>query len=157
MKMLLKSRIFMFALGAFIFGSISVYAYTLNANEIQFTPNDSNWNVNNVSDAINNMYEKTKEFTGEFYLSGFDIMEPVRVGYFDINVNGYKKIKIDVNFTYEDPSAFDSYILVDGVKTNTITSTGSFDIDVTNNNVVRIYYYELYGYTYLKGTYTLSN
>lgn len=51
-------RFFCFCLGAIIFSCISVYAVEyLSAKEISFTPNDSYWDVSNVEEAINSLYE----------------------------------------------------------------------------------------------------
>ena len=54
---LIKSRLFAFVLGALIFGSIGVVsAYTIFANDIGYTPSDSTWKVDNVKDAIDELY-----------------------------------------------------------------------------------------------------
>ena len=59
MKKIVKSRVFAFILGAILFGSIGVVsAYTLFANDIGYTPNDATWEVSNVKDAIDDLYEK---------------------------------------------------------------------------------------------------
>ena len=65
-KIFRKSNIFAFILGAIIFGGIGVVsaAYTIYANNIEFTPSNSSWkkangdNITNVKDAIDDMYDK---------------------------------------------------------------------------------------------------
>lgn len=56
MKNIIKNPIFTFIMGLFIAGSITgVAAYNYNAKQISYTPKDSNWNVNNVESAINDL------------------------------------------------------------------------------------------------------
>lgn len=66
-KILRKSNIFAFVLGAILFGGIGVAsAYTILANNIGFTPKNSTWkktdgsDITNVKDAIDELYERTK-------------------------------------------------------------------------------------------------
>ena len=59
MKKIFKSRVFAFVLGALLFGSIGVVsAYTILANDIGYTPSDTTWEVDNVKDAIDELYIK---------------------------------------------------------------------------------------------------
>ena len=59
MKRLLKSRLFFFILGIVLTASVvGVSASILyQADEIGFTPDDPNWNVNNLESALNDLYE----------------------------------------------------------------------------------------------------
>lgn len=59
MKKIFKSRIFSFILGAVIFSGISVCAYSLSSNDISFTPENNNWQVSNVEEAVNDLYDKS--------------------------------------------------------------------------------------------------
>ncbi len=60
MNKVLKSRIFSFILGAVIFGGIvGVSAYSILASDIEYTPQDATWEVDNVSDALNELYIKS--------------------------------------------------------------------------------------------------
>ena len=66
MKKVFKSRIFAFVLGSLIFGSIGVVsAYTIFANDIGYTPKDTTWEVDNVKDAIDDLYTKSKNKVSE--------------------------------------------------------------------------------------------
>lgn len=59
MKRIIKNPIFTFILGTLIFGGIvGVSAYTIFANDIGYTPKDSTWKVDNVKDAIDELYNK---------------------------------------------------------------------------------------------------
>ena len=56
-KIFKKSNIFSFLLGTIIFtGITSVAAYTIFANDIGYTPKDTTWKVDNVKDAIDDLY-----------------------------------------------------------------------------------------------------
>ena len=66
MKKILKSRIFTFILGAIIFGFIgAVSAYSMFANDIEYTPKDTTWkkangeSINNVKDALDELRSNT--------------------------------------------------------------------------------------------------
>ena len=60
MKKILKNRIFIFVLGFILATTISVVAANLNANTIGFEPDDENWNVSTVEEAINDLYISDK-------------------------------------------------------------------------------------------------
>ena len=52
----MKKTVFAFLLGVVLTGSIAgVVAYNYNAKDVSYTPNDNNWNVNNVEDAIKDL------------------------------------------------------------------------------------------------------
>ena len=62
MNKIIKSRIFIFIIGGIIFGTIGICATTLyQSNTIEYSPTDSSWNVTNVSDALNDLYEKNNQ------------------------------------------------------------------------------------------------
>lgn len=62
-KIFRKSNIFAFVLGAIIFGGIvGVSAYTILANDIGYTPKDTTWEVDNVKDAIDDLYKVSKDY-----------------------------------------------------------------------------------------------
>ncbi|MBR1416361.1 MAG: hypothetical protein IJ572_00895 [Bacilli bacterium] len=57
MKKLFKSRIFFFVLGAVMFSTVSVFAYSLLAQDVGFTPKDEDWNVDNVKSGLDDLHE----------------------------------------------------------------------------------------------------
>ena len=69
MKKIFKSRIFSFILGAVIFSGISVCAYSLSSNDISFTPENSNWKVSNVEEAINDLYKDDTLFIPRYIVN----------------------------------------------------------------------------------------
>ncbi|MBR1417198.1 MAG: hypothetical protein IJ572_05205 [Bacilli bacterium] len=59
MKNIFKNSLFTFILGAFIFGGITFgFAYSLSADEIDFTPKNNTWKVEDVKNAIDDIHEK---------------------------------------------------------------------------------------------------
>ena len=67
MKNKILSHLFMFIIGGLIFGSIAVYASTkAGANEIEYTPKDSTWNVSSVNEALNSLYESAGDSNPTF-------------------------------------------------------------------------------------------
>ena len=65
-KIFKKSNIFSFLLGALIFSGITgVVAATMLANDVSYSPKDTTLKVDNVKDAIDDLYTKAKpEYTG---------------------------------------------------------------------------------------------
>ncbi len=60
MRKMLESRTFFFVLGALIFGSISaVLAYDYVSSSFSFTPDDEEWPVENVTEALDDLYSVT--------------------------------------------------------------------------------------------------
>ena len=60
MKKTIKNPIFTFIIGAIIFGSIGVLgaSYLYHADEVSYTPKNNKFEVDNVEDAINELYQK---------------------------------------------------------------------------------------------------
>jgi len=59
MKKEFQKRFLFFLFGAFLFGGTIVYASEyLSARDISFTPNNQQWKVSNLEEAINSLYEK---------------------------------------------------------------------------------------------------
>ena len=57
-----RNSLFAFLLGAIIFGSIGIYgANAYKSNTIEYSPTDSSWGINNVSDALNSLYNMKTE------------------------------------------------------------------------------------------------
>ena len=45
-----------FILGAVLFSGIGVAAYVLTSSDVTFTPQNSNWQVGNIQEALNSLY-----------------------------------------------------------------------------------------------------
>ena len=53
-----------FILGAVIFGGLTgMLAYAINASEISFIPSDNSWEVENVNEALDDLYKKSDNST----------------------------------------------------------------------------------------------
>ena len=52
-----KGHIFAFILGLLLSSGISIYAYKLYANQVGYEPNNHNWNVSDVKEALDNLYD----------------------------------------------------------------------------------------------------
>ena len=64
-KDILKVAVISATVGAIVAGSATgVVAYGMGANQVEFTPTDSAWKVNNVNEAIDDLYIKK---TGDNY------------------------------------------------------------------------------------------
>lgn len=61
MKRIIKNPIFTFILGIILTSSITVVAYTTLAKDIGYTPKDNTWEVDNVKDAIDQLYTKAND------------------------------------------------------------------------------------------------
>ena len=59
MKKIFKSRLFFLLIGVLIFGISAVFAYSYLASDIGYTSSDSDWNVDNTKDALDELYERT--------------------------------------------------------------------------------------------------
>ena len=71
----MKKFILGFIIGGIVLGTIgSVVAYNYNAKDIGYTPSDSNWNVNNVSDAINDLKDINSTSGYVAYFNGHSAM-----------------------------------------------------------------------------------
>ena len=69
MKKVLKSRSFAFITGLILATTVSVGATALySSSEIGFTPTNSEWHVNNIEDALNDLY--TNAPTNNGYVEG---------------------------------------------------------------------------------------
>lgn len=96
MKKIFESRIFMFALGAILFSSITgAAAYALHANSVSYKPTASGWNVDNVSAALDSLYitkaEKTYSYDERVvgkWVDGKDIYQKSFLVTDDATING---------------------------------------------------------------------
>ena len=165
MQKLIRKPIVMYLLGFLSAISItSVFAYSLIANNVGYTPTESTWkkgdgsDIENVSEALDDLYDQTKieDYTGSFYLSGDYRTNYSRYSLVDINVEKYNRMILNVTGVYSNSSVFYFYVQVNGSTILNITKTGTYTIDTTNYTTIRLYYYERDGYYYATGTYTLK-
>lgn len=65
-----------------LLSGITVYAATYLSKDATFSPSDENWNVNNVEDALNELYQNVNSITNndEFYLQSLHADIRVNMG-----------------------------------------------------------------------------
>ena len=96
-----KSNIFSFIVGAVLFGGIGVVAaYNMLAKDIKYTPSDTSWNVDNVEDAIDDLYaNKNKEILNKFTLKvRAESYSSTYQGVTNYNMNNMSSIKDNYQF-----------------------------------------------------------
>ena len=104
---IIKNPIFMFTLGAIIFGSIGVYAAKeIFASNVSYEPSDTTWkkangeDITNVSDAIDELYNKAKSKPNIINLNGTSSVRSQESHTYDVSyIEGYENFTAD-NFLY---------------------------------------------------------
>ena len=82
MKKILKSRLFFFILGAVIFSTVSVFAYSIIASDVGFSPIDTSWKkqggepIENVEEALNDLREILKYNIRVYETGSFSVYMP---------------------------------------------------------------------------------
>jgi len=67
-KLINKSSIFTFIMGILLCSGIIFGANLYNSKDIEYQPSDSNWNVSNVSEALNDLYTTTSNLNSNVQL-----------------------------------------------------------------------------------------
>ena len=98
-----KVILFVMLICLFVSGISSVLSYSLGANSVEYTPRDSNWNVSNAQEAIDNLFDSVgSALVGSIY-SYMGVITPP--GYLacdgsTYNIDDYPRLAnhINVNF-----------------------------------------------------------
>ena len=69
MKKFIRNNIFGFILGGLIFGGIGIYAVSYYAKDVTYTPGDKTWEVSNVEEALNSLYENKSSSSNLTYIT----------------------------------------------------------------------------------------
>lgn len=100
MKKIFDSKLFYFVLGAMIFSGITVCASTTYlSNQVVFTSTNSEWNVNNVEDALNDLYNKQNNTTTNEVIGAYSSYKKA-TGWNDDGME-YSISNSDAYFTYD--------------------------------------------------------
>ena len=84
MKKIFKSKLLFFVLGAIMFGSIGIaFAYSIFAQDVGFTPSDSDWDVDNVKDALDDMRSYLEIYNNRGYTN---LSNPIPTSIDDPNI-----------------------------------------------------------------------
>lgn len=139
------NTLFGIIIGGIVFGIAGVSATVLyQANQISYTPSDSMWKVDNVKDAIDDLFSNTnsntKEITKTIKGTSFTY---VQVDAYDSFTNslGYTKLTMTTlnqlgDITVDDVSIKNNYVLVDGIYTWDLTDTINKLITIKSTNYV---------------------
>lgn len=149
MKKILKSRLLFFLLGlAVAIGISSVLALVSEASQVSFTPTDTKWEVNNVSSALDDIYQKMSKGLVELYDNGHvsgtastsntTVTKTLEVGRYVVVLNKFSCINqnnqvVDLTVTGEK----NKVTLINSQKSNRATTYSSASI-------VGTYYVEIY-------------
>lgn len=116
-----------------ISGTIGVVASKLSAKDIGFTSTNENWQVNNVEDAMNDLYEKNEEAINS-YSQSHDLFF-ISKSHAQYDVSNHEKVIINIE-SFTNSSNLSIYI--DDTLDSTISSAGIYEFDVTNATVFKI-------------------
>ena len=156
----MKKYILTFILGGLFFGSIgTVVALNYNAKDIEFTPSDSSWNVNNVEDAIKDLKDN-KKIQIELLWTNPNPKVSFSAQTINMDISTYKYVVPVINATTEIdlPPRGTSIVPVGGVEYNHVgvnggsmyrnikaSSSGVYISGCSNNNQSYAIPYKIYG------------
>ncbi len=126
MKKILKSQLFAFILGMIIASAGTAYAaYSIYSYQVSYTPSNSSWEVDNVEDALDYVYDHIAELHAEMNVSKL---------YEKIITSGYGE---NLNINYTVPDGVSNLIVV--VMRTFANGTFQFNNqDITGNGLVSI-------------------
>ena len=149
MKNILKSRIMFLIIGiAISFGFGAAFAYSIIASDVGFTPTDTQWEVENVSSALDDIYQKMSKGLVELYDNGqvsgtastsnTTVTKSLEIGRYVVVLNKFSCINQNnqvVNLTVTGEK--NKVTLINSQKSNRATTYSSASI-------VGTYYVEIY-------------
>ena len=92
----MKKFILGIVIGGIVFGTIgSVVAYNYNAKDIGYTPSDSSWNVNNVSDAIKDLKNGKKQSVKIVNIGQYDSLDYHNIDIKSLFPNDYTNFTVN--------------------------------------------------------------
>lgn len=161
MKIIIKSRLFAFILGALIFSGITgVAAYNMFAKDIKYTPSDTTWkksngeDITNVEEAIDELYNK-KNTNGPIR-SNNEIPEGITkvkaivvrctdsVNYLNLNITGDIVKSYNIVHLNDKLQSGAYHVYVDEITIDTSGMSGSISISGSGGSGNRVLYYYLY-------------
>jgi len=137
MRKIFISKLFYFILGIIISSGITVYAATtLLSKDIGFVPDNSSWEVNNVQDALNDLYSSVEE-PKEISLCAHSWTANGKAGAaIDLDYYDYRYLKLK-NFGYQSGSNATVYFTDESY--NTVETELDKEYD-RNNSIIRYLY-----------------
>ena len=147
-----NNTIFGFILGGIIFGSV-VYAASYYAKDVMYDPTDESWEVNNVNNALNDLYDMKTELDNLKSLGDAttnDIMSGKTAlvqGELVTGTKVQKNNEMNMQLTLVPSLSNDNGCGLSGVKDSCYAN-----VSITNNGYTKMdcYYYNAYFPMYLK-------
>ena len=150
MQKLFKSRIFIFILGVIsAIGITSVFAYSIFANNIGFSPTDTTWKkvdgtaIENVSEALDDLRDTCALETLDLSYGPFEMGS--RSGYYNftpVTINGLDKYK---KLTLQGTGNMGTYISIriylDGELIYTISDLNEHTFEINHNHKLDANFY----------------
>ena len=138
-----KKILFSFVLGILVCGGIVYGVNTYESETIQYSPTDSSWTVNNVSDALNDLYlnknmEMIKNSSATSNTS-ITIPDGVSNGYLIVSVITTMSSNISTQLSgtgYKNGEIMDSYYV--SVDDHRKMYTVIYKVNVVENNIINI-------------------
>ena len=123
----------------------SIFAYSLLAENVGFTPKDTTWNVQDVEAALNNLNLRTKELTSIY------TFEEIEVGRWTDGKKVYQKVIKNTSLTKITAQSWTSYADVSDLNIESVVKGhfGRYRSDGTVSDVmndVSVWYNENNGY-----------
>lgn len=99
----MKKLIIGFILGGIIFGGIGIYASTLyKASDVSYAPTDASWEVSNVNDALNDLYELNQNIRSEKFIFDKVLDIGISVGTYDHKKTYTQTYTVNIKDKYPD-------------------------------------------------------
>ena len=149
-KRLNKKHIIIFIISAIILSSCTVLAYTLFAENIGFTPVDDTWDVENVSEALDDLNIRVTEYCNEsnysYNINPKTSSSAVAIHiddsdnnflYFYCGVDNYKYVAVDGICKVENLEPYNNYtITIAGIDKNMNVKKRKFRVYTPNNFIM---------------------
>ena len=130
-----SNSLFTFLIGAILFGGIGIYGTNAyKSNTIEYSPTDSSWGVNNVSDALNSLYDITTNAT-----TIFTSIEFQSGNYLLIKVADFKRL----SFVKNNSGTLNVYYLNESkqqLKAENWNNAQTYDIDLSGTTYLKLDY-----------------
>ncbi|MBR1416342.1 MAG: hypothetical protein IJ572_00800 [Bacilli bacterium] len=149
MKRLIKSRIFMFILGLIVASTTSVFAYSIIASDVAFTPTDNTWKksngepMENVKEALDDLRDTCALEPLDLEYGPFEMGS--RSGYWNftpVTINGLDKYK---KLTLQGTGNMGTYISIriylDGQLIYTISDLNEHEFQIDHNHLLQANFY----------------
>ena len=145
MKKIIKNNIFGFLIGIILYSGVVYAANLYKAVDVKYDPTDTSWEVSNVNDALNDLYDKQKNSTKKalvFTASPVDMTQytdrwsELTTADFKVGASGCSaNINFNTQISYAfNKTAYASTNLSYNNKTGVLTFSASGSSETLNNS-----------------------